>query len=160
MPIFDVCPPDARHTQARGDENEHTLRGELCPSAAGASIGAMRASVRRMLREHAIPENAVDDAVLVVSELLTNAAVHGSGGAESETTLKLVVDESRLRIEVRDRSPLGPVGRKASEDAENGRGLAVVDALVDRWGWGPIPGGKVVWCEIAGWSEQTAGQRA
>jgi hypothetical protein len=58
-----------------------------------------------------------------------------------------------VRIEVHDSSPLPlpswPPGHDADADDESGRGLTVVAALAERWGWRPEPLGKVVWCELA-----------
>src|SRR6266702_2421033 len=55
-----------------------------------------------------------------------------------------------VRIEVHDSSrvPLPPTCRRDAED-ETGRGLLVVAALAENWGWQPEPFGKVVWCELA-----------
>src|SRR6266702_2445949 len=55
-----------------------------------------------------------------------------------------------VRVEVHDSSrvPLPPTCRRDAED-ETGRGLLVVAALAENWGWQPEPFGKVVWCELA-----------
>jgi len=55
-----------------------------------------------------------------------------------------------VRIEVRDSSPvpLPPTCHRDAED-ETGRGLTVVAALAESWGWQPETYGKVVWCELA-----------
>jgi hypothetical protein len=54
-----------------------------------------------------------------------------------------------LLIEVSDSSPEPPVLADAGHDAENGRGLMLVDALSREWGYFPAPdGGKVVYCLV------------
>jgi hypothetical protein len=55
-----------------------------------------------------------------------------------------------VRIDVHDSSPapLPPACHHDADD-ENGRGLTVVAAIAERWGWRPEPFGKVVWCELA-----------
>jgi hypothetical protein len=55
-----------------------------------------------------------------------------------------------VRIEVRDSSPvpLPPTCHRDADD-ETGRGLTVVAALAESWGWQPAAYGKVVWCELA-----------
>ena len=57
---------------------------------------------------------------------------------------------ARVRIEVRDSSPvpMPPTCHRDAED-ETGRGLTVVAALAESWGWQPEVYGKVVWCELA-----------
>jgi hypothetical protein len=51
---------------------------------------------------------------------------------------------------VHDSSPLPlPPGCHRDADDETGRGLTVVGALAQTWGWRPEPFGKVVWCELA-----------
>jgi len=55
-----------------------------------------------------------------------------------------------VRIDVHDSSPTPlPPGCHRDADDETGRGLAVVAALAESWGWQPEPPGKVVWCELS-----------
>jgi hypothetical protein len=55
-----------------------------------------------------------------------------------------------VRIDVHDSSPVPlPPGCRRDADDETGRGLTVVAALAERWGWQPGPFGKVVWCELS-----------
>jgi GAF domain-containing protein/anti-sigma regulatory factor (Ser/Thr protein kinase) len=86
----------------------------------------------------------VPDAELVVSELVTNAILHGS----APVTVRVAVGTS-VRIEVGDGSRTAPVRARARTDAMTGRGLALVAALARDWGVESRPGGKVVWCELA-----------
>jgi anti-sigma regulatory factor (Ser/Thr protein kinase) len=86
----------------------------------------------------------VDDAVLVVSEMVTNAVRHGSGGIR----LRLHWSGSYLRVEVRDGSPLLPRLLPASPSADRGRGLRIVARLASRWGSTRLRDGKVVWVEL------------
>ncbi len=64
--------------------------------------------------------------------------------------LRLASDYMRVRAEVWDSVPRMPAVRQAGPDEEGGRGLALVEALSDRWGWTTAPGwpGKVVWAEL------------
>lgn len=82
---------------------------------------------------------------LLVSEVATNALVHGSGDVE----VSVAVRDGLLRVEVSDASTDSPVPRSADPDAEGGRGLALVDALSTAWGTDLTPTGKTVWFEIA-----------
>ncbi|MEU9116810.1 SpoIIE family protein phosphatase [Streptomyces sp. NPDC048483] len=88
----------------------------------------------------------MDVALLVVSELVTNAIAHTQG----EVGLDLTLTADRLRIAVNDASPRTPA-KPASVDWEStgGRGLLLVEAMSAAWGSVPLSGGKQVWSEIA-----------
>ena len=84
-------------------------------------------------------------AILLVSELVTNAVLHGVSPFE----LRAVQSRTGLRVEVRDHNgSTAPVLRLGDGLAESGRGLQLVDTLADRWGWSEDGGSKVVWFEI------------
>ncbi len=84
------------------------------------------------------------DAELVVSELATNAALHG----EPPITVR-VVRNGTLRVEVEDSGRQAPIVLRQGVDAMTGRGLSMVSRVVSRWGVDPLPsGGKVVWAEF------------
>ncbi|MBC9730344.1 ATP-binding protein [Streptomyces sp. TRM68367] len=98
-------------------------------------------------------DHAVGLAQLFMSELVANAVRHT--GCHS---IRLSVgrpSEIRVRVGVVDRDPLHlPVLGRVAEDDESGRGLLLIDAMADRWGWdlrgGPRrrPWGKEVWAEL------------
>ena len=83
-----------------------------------------------------------DHVLLVVSELVTNAMLHGEGC----TALRLSGTPWRVRVEVTDGSPVLPASRPAGQDG--GWGLHLVTRLAGRWEAAPRDGGKVVWCEL------------
>jgi anti-sigma regulatory factor (Ser/Thr protein kinase) len=91
------------------------------------------------------------DAEMIMSELITNAIDAAAALPERPpVSLRLLVTEKSLRIEVWDRSPLDLEPREANADDECGRGLTVVAALSDRWGWERTGHRrKVVWAEMA-----------
>jgi anti-sigma regulatory factor (Ser/Thr protein kinase) len=102
-------------------------------------------------------EYLIDTADLLVSELVTNAVVFsGDGkpgpGLEGVRRIRLALRllTSELFIEVADPDPRPPVPvRGIAEDAENGRGLMLVEALSREWNYYlPPSGGKVVYCVI------------
>jgi serine phosphatase RsbU (regulator of sigma subunit)/GAF domain-containing protein/anti-sigma regulatory factor (Ser/Thr protein kinase) len=117
-----------------------------------ASVGQARRAARAALRAWGTPEDLEGDALVVVSELVTNAVLH----ARSDITLRLSLQGSRLRVEVGDGDPHLPELRPYGPEAGTGRGLALVAAAADRWGAEPAAVGKVVWAELAVVGEQAA----
>ncbi len=98
----------------------------------------------RTLRHWSVDEEA-DAALLVVSELVTNAVAHTQG----EIRLDLTLTGDRLRVAVNDASPRAPVRVESTDwEATGGRGLLLVAAMSAAWGSVPLGGGKQVWCDI------------
>jgi CheY-like chemotaxis protein/anti-sigma regulatory factor (Ser/Thr protein kinase) len=87
----------------------------------------------------------VDDAALVVSELVTNAVTHASSNCA------VVVNRSGdgVRIQVRDQGAGSPDPQPPSDTAEGGRGLMIVSALAKAWGVDSVPPTKSVWVELS-----------
>ncbi|MFE5520720.1 ATP-binding protein [Streptomyces virginiae] len=86
-----------------------------------------------------------EDALLLVSELLTNASLHADGCHE----LVLTATETTLLIEVHDGTSVLPVRHPAPQRGiPGGRGLHIVQRLSDRWGTHAYGAGKAVWAEI------------
>jgi serine/threonine-protein kinase RsbW len=110
-----------------------------------ASSEARRAT-RSVLEEWQVPDAVVEDALLVVSELVTNAVRHA--GESSTIELEIGQSGSLLRVALSDASTASPSPRSASHVAEGGRGMAILAALSDRWGIEPHGGGKQVWWEV------------
>ena len=87
------------------------------------------------------------DVQLCVTELIGNVIRHVGEGTPVRVRLSLA--DGRIRVEVTDPAPHAlPVLLNASEDDESGRGLALLDAVVLRWGVEPSADGKTVWCEL------------
>lgn len=97
-----------------------------------------------------------DDAALVMSELVTNAVLHGGGC----TGLDVLAGDEGLRIEVRDGSRVPPVLSHPSESSLTGRGLRLVSRLSAAWGAHAEDGGKVVWAEVTGEPAPSVSDRA
>ena len=106
--------------------------------------------LRRILRLHlelwGLHEVA-DTAQLCVSELVSNVIRHV--GLGTPTTLAISMNGTYLRIEVHDPDTRAlPTLLDAGSEAEAGRGVAIVDAVADRWGVQLSPDRKVTWCEL------------
>jgi serine phosphatase RsbU (regulator of sigma subunit)/anti-sigma regulatory factor (Ser/Thr protein kinase) len=86
----------------------------------------------------------VAEAELVVSELVTNALLHG----KPPVVVRVTAHGSGVRIEVADGSRSTPVRADPGSDAMTGRGIGLVESVSARWGVAPSPGGKSVWCEL------------
>ncbi len=87
----------------------------------------------------------LDDAHVVVTELVTNALLHAGTGCE----LRAGLTDRALRLQVTDYGPGMPDPRAADDRAEHGRGLLLVSALCVAWGVEALPdGGKVVWADL------------
>ncbi|AJE81382.1 MULTISPECIES: ATP-binding protein [Streptomyces] len=109
-----------------------------------------RDTVRGRLRAWQLPGEVCADAVLLVSELATNAVVH-SGSSRVLCGLSLT-SGTRLRIEVHDEGQMAvcPPGAQAGPEDEGGRGLLIVQQLADSWGAARSTrtGGKAVWAVL------------
>ncbi|MCX4993378.1 ATP-binding protein [Streptomyces sp. NBC_00568] len=117
-------------------------------------VGAIRRIAAARLRYCGL-EAMTDDVTLIVSELLTNALLHSG---TTEISLTLAVCDGFLRITVRDGMAGCAEPGEADESAESGRGLALVDHLVEENGgaWGTRDAGAVTWCRLTVPAEEKA----
>ena len=77
---------------------------------------------------------------------MANAARHAQGQVQVRVGLR----SGLLLVEVLDSSGDLPVsGPDVDWESESGRGIALVEALADRWGADPLPSGKRVWFELS-----------
>ncbi|MFI8522663.1 SpoIIE family protein phosphatase [Streptomyces sp. NPDC085481] len=125
-----------------------TARAAATFDPVGRSVATARAFVRDTLQGWGYAE-VVDDAVVLTSELVTNAVIHAGTAAD---VLCLRADDG-VRIEVADRYPEREIpvqhGRSmGSPDRENGRGLLLCAALAGRWGVEYSPTRKHVWFQL------------
>ncbi|MFG2476445.1 ATP-binding protein [Streptomyces fagopyri] len=121
-----------------------------------AGVGKARRRMRDQLRTGGMAESVVDDAVLILSELLSNACRHGrplgdalSGDGDVRAAWR--VDASgRLTVEVTDGGgPTRPVPATPSVTAHGGRGLNIITALAKDWGVRDDARGEVtVWVVV------------
>lgn len=144
-----VLPP--RPNQAQPDLTGWTLHAALPLGALPTAPGCGRAWTRQVLREWGL-DHLAENTALLVSELITNALQASEPIADAAIELWLASDYERVAILVWDLSPERPTPANLGQDAEDGRGLLLVQALSLQWGWyfpaSTSPGGhagKMVW---------------
>ncbi|MGP3980658.1 ATP-binding protein [Streptomyces sp. KR80] len=124
-----------------------------------AGVAAARRRMREGLRTSGVPDSVVDDAVLVLSELLSNACRHGrplhagdNGTRPDAVRAAWRVDEyGGLTVEVTDGGgPTRPLPATPSVTARGGRGLNIITALAQNWGVrDDVVGEVTVWAVLA-----------
>jgi hypothetical protein len=140
---------------ARPDHNwpvRWPLRSYLELGALDTAPGSARAHAGAVLREWELGDIA-DDALLIVSELTTNAAVSTRAPRRPDPVrMWMLGSGARVLFLVWDATSPAPVPRRVTtHDADHGRGLNIVDALSARWGSYDVGGhlcGKVVWALV------------
>lgn len=134
------------------------LRSFLELGALPAAVPCARLHARHVLWEWGVLAHLAESCELLVSEMITNGVQASRVMTQAAVQLWLVSDRARVVILAWDASPLPPVPADPRADAENGRGLLLVDTISERWGWyftGNQPGtdapgqhGKVVWAVV------------
>ena len=126
------------------------LHDTLILGALPDAVPSARAHLRRLLRQWGHAE-LVEDASIVISELVTNAVF---ASAELPPVVPVLMwlgsDRRRVLAGVADASPRPPLRLSPAPDAERGRGLTLVEAFTSRWGWHPASSGrlkKFTWAE-------------
>ena len=133
-------------------DTEHSVA--LLIACSGEGFARARAFTRDTLCRWSL-DHSIDDATLVITELAANAVAYGVPRAvtgEAEVWLGLVRDPTHLLLTVSDpgEDPPECTVTDASGLLEHGRGLCIVDALADDWGWTLRPPvGKTVWAKLS-----------
>jgi len=109
------------------------------------SVRDVRDAVGRRLHEWSVPDPVADNVVLAVSELVTNAILHG----EAPIDLQVGTRGGEVRLEIEDRARFEPRMMRPNSEDEHGRGMQIVAAIADRWGSRPTDSGKCVWCTFS-----------
>ncbi|WP_329334030.1 SpoIIE family protein phosphatase [Streptomyces sp. NBC_00663] len=150
----------ALHADNRTRSSVITARAAASFEPVGRSVASARSFVRDTLQGWGFAD-IVDDAVVLTSELVTNAVVHAGTSAD---VLCLRSDDG-VRIEVADHYPereiplQGHPATMGSPDREGGRGLQLCAALASRWGVDYTPTHKQVWFRLD-LPERSVGTRA
>jgi anti-sigma regulatory factor (Ser/Thr protein kinase) len=110
-----------------------------------AAVSTARRFVKSHCQAMGYNEDTCDTAVLLTSETVTNAFIHG----RSEARIRVDPRPGRLLVEVADDNSRHPRPAGQDDDALDGRGLAIVGLLADRWGVVDDAYGKTVWFELA-----------
>jgi PAS domain S-box-containing protein len=109
-----------------------------------SSVGEARRLVRELLAD-AARDDLVETGSLLVSELVTNALLHAGTPIDVAAT----VDDTGLRVEVSDGSAHLPTRRRYATTAGTGRGMLMLEEMVDDWGVNRHDRGKTVWFRLA-----------
>ncbi|MEU9170395.1 ATP-binding protein [Streptomyces sp. NPDC048420] len=127
----------------------------LLISCSAEGFARARAFTRETLSRWSLDHRS-DDATLVITELAANAVAHAvlapAAGGAAEVWLGLALDPAHLLVSVSDPGDTPPAYTPADVSAlrEHGRGLYIVDALAQEWGWtSRPPAGKTVWAKLS-----------
>ena len=97
-----------------------------------------------MLAEWDVNGEAAEPALLVITELLTNALAY----ADAPIQVTLGLEKALVRVQVHDASTAPPQPHPRGPRQVRGHGLQIVTALALRHGWAPDPHGKTVWADV------------
>ena len=122
-----------------------TLRASVDLLPVPRSVVVARHLQQDVLRAWGSPHD-LDDAALLVTELVANVIDHVGG--EAAFTLEVTLSGEWLRIGVVDGSGVRPVIRELDSENPRGRGMRLVAALADQWGAEDHRGGKRVWLDV------------
>ncbi|GAA2206877.1 ATP-binding protein [Nonomuraea monospora] len=140
-----MAPPDSQHVN--GDDQtgagDHVVRLPGMPSQVARARELVGAALGR---DHPL----YDDVALLTSELATNAILHTKSGAGGSFTVSVVSSAVVVRVFVSDGgSDEPPCVCRTSMQATSGRGLPLIEALSDRWGFVREAGATTVWFELS-----------
>ena len=108
---------------------------------------AARRFVTKVLEDWGVDAQAVEQFQLLVSELVSNAVLHGGGPISMAVHDRQPLDET-IRIEVTNTGDGRPTMRRSQREDLSGRGLQLVDELASGWGTESQDGRTTVWFDI------------
>ena len=146
-----MAPPRPAERHERHERHGCRVRLATGPAAAAEA----RRRVRDAIWSWQVPVD-LDAALLLTSELVTNAVRHAAGQRAQAVVLAIACSRDRLRVDVHDTSRSLPAVAEVPADAETGRGLLLVETLSDEWGCYRTPAGKAVYFTLAGETAETA----
>jgi signal transduction histidine kinase/DNA-binding response OmpR family regulator len=110
-----------------------------------SAVKAARDVMRGILEEWEVAADDTERVLLALSEMVTNAIVHGRPPIEVHVRMA----SSALIVQVFDAATSIPRRARPGVDDEHGRGLVIIERLAERWGIRPAPSGKAVWASLA-----------
>lgn len=129
-------------SEESGQRRPAAVRLTLAPDPAAVRVA--RRFVATTCTAASTGEAVADTAVLLASEVVTNAFTHG----RSEARLAVTAVPGFVRVEVADDNSRHPRPVEPDADVLDGRGMSIVDLLSERWGVRDDPYGKTVWFEL------------
>ncbi|SES00198.1 Anti-sigma regulatory factor (Ser/Thr protein kinase) [Lentzea xinjiangensis] len=135
---------DVRHVHRTSDTDDGPITSFLQFTRDAGQAAAARRWTRETLRD--VSDDELDDILLVVTELVSNAVDHGT----SPYVLRLCqsAELCHVRVEVDDASADMPVLDSSRLGGDRGRGMVIINRLAKDWGVSPGLEGKTVWAEI------------
>jgi anti-sigma regulatory factor (Ser/Thr protein kinase) len=135
-PPIDIGASSSPHTRAAA----HAVPADL------AAVSGARRFLRLILADWGVDEDTRDLAVLSLSELVTNALIHGQGGC----VVHVALEHDVLTATIRDGGHTNAISAVPMDDPlqVHGRGLRLVDSLVSRWGSATDARGTTVWFDL------------
>jgi anti-sigma regulatory factor (Ser/Thr protein kinase) len=116
----------------------------------GGAVRKARRVVESVLAAWGEDTAGAQVAVLLTSEVVTNAIVHASPHAiDRRVGLSVTGDDELARVEVTDGFGALPLARGPEISRTSGRGIMLLDLLATRWGVTPVGEGKTVWFEVS-----------
>ncbi|WP_171166892.1 ATP-binding protein [Streptomyces sp. I05A-00742] len=156
MEIVGSVPPEPGQAPPREPAGSAARRGSwrFTAPALPTSVPRARHGVRDLMRRQKVPlaGDRLDGLLLIVSELVTNAVQHAAL-LSPELTVEVSVGPAGVRVAVEDGHPYRPRPLVPDEERIGGRGLLLVQAVVDEAGGSydvehTPGGGKVVWASL------------
>jgi anti-sigma regulatory factor (Ser/Thr protein kinase) len=135
--------PSSTHASIRSDVAHPHVTAVFRRDA--ASVASAREWLAGFLDRHAVPRSTRRDAVLIISELVTNALRHGLGDIVVRGSLS---GATKVQVSVTDSGPELPHVQPIDPDRVGGVGLHIVQEVAAHWGVSPFPGGKTVWATL------------
>jgi anti-sigma regulatory factor (Ser/Thr protein kinase) len=116
---------------------------------AATSVRSARRQIAADLLRRGVPRSIIEDAVLVVSEIVSNALKHARPRGSGRVEVTWDVRDGAVEIQVADGGgPTQPQVSAPSLSALGGRGLSIVAALAGAWGVRQDQAGTVVWARL------------
>ena len=137
--------PEPGGAPGAGGSERTSSTSRLTLAPAPRAVRVARGFVQACCQAGGLEGDAVETAVLLTSETVTNAFLHG----RSDARLAVTVSTEAILIQVGDDDSRVPAVVEQHPDAVSGRGLMILESLAARWGIGDDAQGKVVWFEVA-----------